>query len=53
MAVDVAFRIVYATLSRRVMSGPLFESHRAIEWDDLVRELGRALTRYLLDQRDG
>jgi len=49
-AVDVAFRILYATLSRRVMSGPSFESRRPLDWDALVDELCRALCAYLLDK---
>lgn len=50
-AVDVAFRIAFATFTRRVMSGPTFESDRVIEWDELVHEVGAVCAAYLLDER--
>jgi len=49
-AVDVAFRMVYCTLTRQIMYGPTFESDRAIGWDDLVDQLTVACTFYLLGQ---
>jgi len=49
LAVDVCFRMSFATVSRRLMYGPTFESRRPIEWDPLVAELGAACTAYLLD----
>ena len=49
-AVDVAFRIAFATFTRRVMSGPTFESDRVIDWDDLVHEVGAVCAAYLLDE---
>ena len=48
LAVDVAFRLVYSTLARRVMRGDAFESRRPLTWDQLVGELGEVCTRYLL-----
>jgi AcrR family transcriptional regulator len=48
MALDVAFRIVYCTLARQVMYGPVFESDRRISWKRLVEELGSACCAYLL-----
>jgi AcrR family transcriptional regulator len=48
VAIDVAFRMVWGTLARQIMYGPTFESHRAIAWDTLVAELGRACAAYLL-----
>ena len=48
LAVDIAFRILYATLTRRLVSGPTFESRRILEWDAFVAEIGRALSSYLL-----
>jgi AcrR family transcriptional regulator len=48
LAVDVAFRLVYSTLARRVMRGDSFESQRPLPWDQLVTELGEVCTRYLL-----
>ena len=47
-AIDVAFRIAFATFTRRVMSGPTFESDTRIGWDDLVDEVGAACAAYLL-----
>ncbi len=48
LAADVSFRMVYATLTRRIMSGPTFESETDISWDVLSAELGRACAAYLL-----
>jgi len=48
LAVDVAFRLVYSTLARRVMRGEAFESRRPLTWQQLVDELGEACVRYLL-----
>ena len=48
LAIDVAFRMAWGTLARQIMYGPTFESHRAIRWDTLVGELGRACAAYLL-----
>lgn len=48
LAVDMSFRIVYATLTRRIMSGPKFESEADIAWDDFIRELARSQAAYLL-----
>jgi hypothetical protein len=50
-AVDVCFRMTYSTFARQVMYGPVFESDRAIKWDDLVTEVGAACAAYLLEQR--
>jgi AcrR family transcriptional regulator len=51
-AVDIAFRLVYDTLARRVVLGANFESPRALSWDDEVQELGIACAAYLLHARD-
>jgi AcrR family transcriptional regulator len=48
IAADVSFRIVYATLTRRIMSGPNFESGAEISWDELAAEVARACAAYLL-----
>jgi AcrR family transcriptional regulator len=48
VAVDVAFRLVYSTLARQIMYGPVFESDRRISWKRLVAELGTACAAYLL-----
>jgi AcrR family transcriptional regulator len=48
LAVDVAYRLVYDTLARRIMRGATFASSRVIEWAELVHELGGACAAYLL-----
>jgi AcrR family transcriptional regulator len=48
LAVEVCFRMVFATLSRRTMFGPTFESSVELGWDRLVHELGAACVALLL-----
>jgi AcrR family transcriptional regulator len=48
LAIDIAFRLVYNTLARRITHGPEFESARAVSDEELVRELGEAAADYLL-----
>ncbi|HEX6461285.1 MAG TPA: TetR/AcrR family transcriptional regulator [Thermoleophilaceae bacterium] len=48
LAIDVAFRMVYCTLVRRVSHGDNFESQRPLSDEDLIRELGEAAADYLL-----
>jgi AcrR family transcriptional regulator len=48
LAIDVAFRMVYNTLVRRVSHGERFESQRPLSEEDLIRELGEAVADYLL-----
>lgn len=48
LATDISFRIVYATLTRRIMSGPTFESEAEASWETLAGEVGRACSAYLL-----
>ncbi len=48
LAIDVAFRMVYCTLARRITHGPQFESARPVSDEQLVAELGRAVADYLL-----
>jgi AcrR family transcriptional regulator len=48
LAADIAFRMAYSVFSRRVMYGPLFESDRMIDWDQLAAEVGAACAAYLL-----
>jgi AcrR family transcriptional regulator len=48
VATDVAFRIVYCTITRRITHGPKFESSRQVSDKKLVRELSRAVADYLL-----
>lgn len=47
LAVDVAFRMVYCTIARRITHGPKFESRRPLSEARLVRELARAVADYL------
>lgn len=53
LAADMSFRIVYATLTRRIMSGPTFESETDIDWDTFVAELATSQARYLLSDAAG
>jgi AcrR family transcriptional regulator len=48
LAADVAYRMVYCTIARRITHGPKFESARAVSDKKLVRELARAVADYLL-----
>lgn len=48
LAVDVAWRMVYCVIARRITHGPKFESPRAVSDKKLVRELARAVADYLL-----
>ena len=47
-AVDVAFRMTFATFARRVDKGPSFEGDRALQWDELAHEVGTACAAYLV-----
>lgn len=48
VAATICFRIVYATLTRRITSGPNFESATGISWELLTQEVARACASYLL-----
>jgi AcrR family transcriptional regulator len=48
LAIDVAYRMVYCTIARRITHGPQFESDVEISDQELVRELGRAVADYLI-----
>jgi AcrR family transcriptional regulator len=48
VAVKICFRMVFATLSRRVMFGPLLDSEAEPDWDRTVGELGSACVGLLL-----
>ncbi len=52
LAADMSFRIVYAALTRRVMSGATFESGTDIGWETFVAELARSQVSYLLAPRE-
>lgn len=48
LAIDVAYRMVYCTIARRITHGRTFESPHEIGDEALVRELARAVADYLL-----
>jgi AcrR family transcriptional regulator len=48
LAVDMAYRMVFSTLARRVIFGPTFESKRRIGWDRFVAEQAALCRAYLL-----
>lgn len=47
LAVDVAWRMIYCTIARRITHGPRFESTRPLSDERLVREVTRAALDYL------
>ena len=47
LAVDVAWRMIYCTIARRITHGTRFESTRPLSDERLVRELTRAALAYL------
>jgi AcrR family transcriptional regulator len=47
LAIDVAFRMMYCTIARRLTHGPHFESGRDVSDEQLVTELARAIADYL------
>jgi AcrR family transcriptional regulator len=47
-AVDMVFRIVFATFTRQLTRGPAFDSAHATGWDELTAELTRMCAGYLL-----
>ncbi|ACM31314.1 hypothetical protein A6U89_30665 [Agrobacterium sp. B133/95] len=48
VAADVCFRIVYATFTRRIMSGSTFESETVLSWETLGDEVAHVCASYLL-----
>jgi AcrR family transcriptional regulator len=48
LAVDIAWRMIYCTVARRITHGPRFESRRAVTEKQLTAELERAVAKYLL-----
>lgn len=48
LAADIAYRVVYSTLARRLTHGSSFESARVVRDEVFVRELGRAVADYVL-----
>lgn len=53
LAVDACFRMVYATLWRRLVFGPTFESDLDLTWHRLVSELVSMCQDHLLHHRAG
>jgi AcrR family transcriptional regulator len=47
-AVDMTFRIVFATFTRQLTRGPTFDSELATDWDDVTTQLTRMCAGYLL-----
>jgi hypothetical protein len=46
--VDIAWRMIYSTVARRITHGPVFESRRSVSEKQLNTELARAISDYLL-----
>src|SRR4051812_686184 len=49
LAIEVAFRMVFSTMARRVQFGPQFAAYREVPDDELIDEVGRAVAAYLLE----
>src|SRR4051812_34254379 len=49
LAIEVAFRMAFATMQRRVQFGPDFGAYKAVDDEQLIDELGRAIAAYLLE----
>jgi AcrR family transcriptional regulator len=49
LAIEIAFRMVFAPMSRRISFGPAWGAYRNVEDDQLVEQLGRAVAAYLLE----
>ncbi|WP_433187508.1 TetR/AcrR family transcriptional regulator [Actinoallomurus sp. CA-150999] len=47
-AIDFAYRLIYATCAHRIIHGEHLESRRPLPWPELVDQLRRAVTAYLL-----
>jgi AcrR family transcriptional regulator len=47
-AIDFAYRLVYAACAHRVEHGEHLESRRALPWTELIEQLRRTVTAYLL-----
>ena len=50
LAIDMAFRVIYDTIARRISRGTHFESRRDLPDDKLLSELGRMSVKYLFDR---
>jgi hypothetical protein len=48
LAVDIAWRLLYCAVARRITHGAKFESPRSVDDKTLVREAARAIADYLL-----
>ncbi len=48
LGVDVSYRMAFSTFARRVMYGPVFESRYRMTWQELVDQVVRAVTLFLL-----
>ncbi len=51
LAIEVAFRMAFATFQRRVQFGPDFGAYRKVSDEMLLDEVGRAVAAYLLEPR--
>ena len=49
LAIEIAFRMVFATVQRRVQFGPDFGAYRPVSDETLADEVGRAIAAYLLE----
>ena len=50
LAIEVSFRIAFATIARRIARGSSFGAYRVLDDKRLVEEVGRAIAAYLLER---
>src|SRR5436190_9706119 len=49
LAIEVAFRMAFSTMARRISMGSQFGAYREVDDDELIDEVARAVAAYLLE----
>jgi len=49
LAIEIAFRMVFSPMSRRISFGPDWGAYRNVDDEQLIEELGRGVAAYLLE----
>ena len=53
LAIEIAFRMAFATFQRRVQFGPDFGAYEKVSDEKLLDEVGQAIAAYLLEPKRG